>query len=111
MEDVEVLNTFVKGGCDFDVGILAIIIGIVAIVALIAAICLLRADPDAGTALIFSIILLCLSIACIYQSFFEEETTYYQVIINDSVSMVEFYEKYDIVGVEGRIYTIKEKEN
>ena len=112
MEGVEVLNTFVKCGCGFGAGIFAIILGIVAIAALVAAICLLGAHhPDAGTALIFSIILLCLSIACIYQSFFKEKTTYYQVIIDDSVSMVEFNEKYDIVNIEGKIYTIKEKEN
>ena len=30
---------------------------------------------------------------------------------DDSVSMVEFNEKYDIVEVEGKIYTIKEKVN
>lgn len=111
MEGVEVLNTFVKGGCSLGEGIFAIILGIVAIAALVAAICLLGADPDAGTALVFSIILLCLSIACIYESFFKEETTYYQVIIDDSVSMVEFNKKYNIVEVEGKIYTIKEKED
>lgn len=34
----------------------------------------------------------------------------YQVTINNSVSMTEFYEKYEIVEVEGKIYTIREKE-
>lgn len=33
----------------------------------------------------------------------------YQVTIDKSVSMTEFYEKYEIVDVEGKIYTIKEK--
>lgn len=34
----------------------------------------------------------------------------YQVTIDDSVSMNEFYEKYEIVEVNGKIYTIREKE-
>lgn len=33
----------------------------------------------------------------------------YQVTIDKSVSMTEFYEKYEIIDVEGKIYTIKEK--
>ena len=34
----------------------------------------------------------------------------YQVTISDSVSMVEFTSKYDIIRVDGEIYTIREKE-
>lgn len=34
----------------------------------------------------------------------------YQVTISDDVSMVEFNEKYDVIKVEGKIYTIREKE-
>jgi hypothetical protein len=34
----------------------------------------------------------------------------YQVTINESVSMTEFHEKYEIIEVQGKIYTIKEKE-
>lgn len=34
----------------------------------------------------------------------------YQVTIDDSVSMNKFYEKYEIVEVNGKIYTIREKE-
>ena len=34
--------------------------------------------------------------------------TYYQVTIDDSVSMNEFQSKYDIIKVEGKIYTVKE---
>lgn len=35
--------------------------------------------------------------------------THYKVTIDDSVSMNEFLEKYEIVSQEGKIYTIKEK--
>jgi uncharacterized membrane protein YkvI len=34
----------------------------------------------------------------------------YQVTIDDSVSMTEFLEKYEIIEVNGKIYTIREKE-
>ena len=34
----------------------------------------------------------------------------YKVTIHDSVSMNEFNERYEIIEVEGKIYTIKEKE-
>lgn len=35
----------------------------------------------------------------------------YQVTIDESVSMVNFTSKYDIIRVDGEIYTIREKEN
>ena len=34
--------------------------------------------------------------------------TYYQVTVDDSVSMNEFTSKYDIIKVKGKIYTVKE---
>ena len=36
--------------------------------------------------------------------------TRYQVLIDESVSMSEFFEKYEIIEQEGKIYTVKEKE-
>lgn len=35
----------------------------------------------------------------------------YKVTIDDTVSLTEFYEKYEIVDLEGKIYTIKLKED
>ena len=34
----------------------------------------------------------------------------YKVTIDDSVSMNEFLDKYEILGQEGKIYTVKERE-
>lgn len=34
----------------------------------------------------------------------------YKVLIDDSVPMTEFYEKYDLISVEGQIYIIRDKE-
>lgn len=44
-------------------------------------------------------------------SFIDKPTgTYqYQATIDENVSMVEFHEKYEIVDIKGKIYTIKEK--
>ena len=40
-----------------------------------------------------------------------EYETQYKVVIDDSVSMNEFTEKYEIIDQEGKIYTVREKEN
>jgi hypothetical protein len=40
----------------------------------------------------------------------EPPTTVYKVTIDESVSMVEFYERYEILDQEGLIFTITEKE-
>lgn len=37
--------------------------------------------------------------------------TQYKVTIDDSVSMNEFNEKYEIIDQEGKIYTVREREN
>lgn len=36
--------------------------------------------------------------------------THYKVTIDDSVSMTEFMDKYEILDQEGKIYTVKERE-
>jgi hypothetical protein len=40
----------------------------------------------------------------------QHQTTRYEVIVDDTVSMNEFYEKYKIISQEGKIYTVEEKE-
>jgi hypothetical protein len=37
--------------------------------------------------------------------------THYKVTIDSSVSMTEFMDKYDIIDQEGKIYTVREREN
>ena len=39
-----------------------------------------------------------------------EYETEYKVIIDDTVSMTEFLDKYEILDQEGKIYTVKERE-
>ena len=35
----------------------------------------------------------------------------YSVIIDDSVSMIEFYDKYEVIDIQGKIFTITERED
>ncbi len=35
----------------------------------------------------------------------------YSVIIDDSVSMTEFYDKYEVLNIQGKIFTITERED
>lgn len=39
----------------------------------------------------------------------EKHETRYQVTVDDSVSMNEFQNKYEIIEVEGKIYTVRER--
>ena len=41
----------------------------------------------------------------------KETYTKYDVIVDDSVSLVDFYEKYEVIDINGKIYTVKEKED
>ena len=38
-----------------------------------------------------------------------EYTTEYKVIVEDNVSLAEFYERYEVVGQEGKIFTVRER--
>jgi hypothetical protein len=48
-------------------------------------------------------------IGCITGGPIEYETQY-KVVIDDSVSMNDFIEKYEIIDQEGKIYTVREKD-
>ena len=52
-----------------------------------------------------------IGVGCFMTSNKEEISHYeYKVLIDESVSLVEFNEKYEIIGQEGSIYTIIERE-
>lgn len=61
--------------------------------------------------IVVSIIFIILSCICWFNIPEKSYTTYYQVTIDDSVSINEVYEKYKIIDTEGRIYTIVDKED
>lgn len=49
--------------------------------------------------------------AIIFQCIFPVKFIKYKVTISEEVSMVEFCDMYEIIDVDGAIYTIREKEN
>lgn len=69
-----------------------------------------------ATDLTFLAPLISLLITALILKPYSDMTTYetgryeYKVTIDDSVSMVEFLEKYEIVSQEGKIYTIRDVE-
>ena len=110
MEGVTILNQFVVDKAP--VGWFAIIAG-----ALLCSVCLwcmfiMFNEGNAGAATAFIILaLICVGLItlgiCIVKT---PPKTQYQVLIDESVSMTEFFEKYEIIKQDGKIYTIKEKE-
>ena len=65
-----------------------------------------------GTLFLFVVLSLCLFVLgyiCIDHAN-NPPTTVYKVTIDDTVSIVEFYERYEIIDQDGLIFTIAEKE-
>lgn len=110
MEGITILNEFVVNNAP--AGWFAIICSSILIVTCLVGMSLMLKRRDAGLALIFGI----LAMVCAGLIFFgisivkTPPETRYQVLIDESVSMTEFFEKYEIIEQEGKIYTIKEKE-
>ena len=107
----EVVAASTFNGTAFWIGFI-IMIGIVLMAGVIA---------TAGAGYEKGLILFCLIIGIISGAFvgvmfgglFQTPTSYethYKVTIDDSVSMNEFLDKYEILDQEGKIYTVKEKE-
>lgn len=59
----------------------------------------------------FAILIICVVLAIVCGCLIPENKyeTHYQVTVDNSVSMNEFQNKYEIIEVEGKIYTIRER--
>lgn len=59
----------------------------------------------------FAILVVCVALTITFGCLVPKEKyeTQYQLTVDDSVSMNEFQNKYEIIKVEGRIYTVKER--
>ena len=59
----------------------------------------------------FTILVICVTLTIIYGCFIpkKEYETRYQVTVDNSISMNEFQNKYEIIKVEGKIYTVHER--
>lgn len=70
---------------------------------------LLKYGCDSWKEPAFLVICVVLTIVCGCLIPKKEYETRYQVTVSDSVSMNEFQNKYEIIEVEGKIYTVRER--
>lgn len=109
MEGLEVLS--VKDGSN--PVLLSIFLGVLCFIVIVLSIyivvCAIKESSFGGAiiGLVFLGISILLSWIVIDDSINSAPT--YKVLVSDSVSMNEFYGKYEILSVEGKIYTIKPK--
>ena len=109
MEGLTVLSTEVQDPSIFYLILILPLIGFVVMVFL-TIICM--CDDLIGPSILCIIAVLCFMLIgffCVDKAN-DPPTTVYKVTIDDTVSMVEFYERYEVLDQEGLIFTITEKE-
>lgn len=87
--------------------------GIAALIIVIIGLLTLTFDNIQDKLLILEVVLIAAMIICIIGAYIKTDEiidTTYKVTIDDSVSMNEFLDKYEILDQEGKIYTVKERE-
>ena len=109
MEGITILNEFVVNNAP--VGWFAIIAGAILCAVCLWAMCIAFCEGNTGFATVFIILaLICVGLIvlgiCVVKT---PPETRYQVLIDETVSMSDFFERYEIVEQEGKIYTVKEK--
>ena len=77
--------------------------------AIVALFALLKYGCDSWKEFAFLVICVVLTIVCGCLIPDDKYETHYQVTVNNSVSMNEFQNKYEIIEVEGKIYTVRER--
>lgn len=117
LEGIEILNKVEIMESPMWVSVVIIVLFIISLLSLGMGIVDAIEDITDGHCLIFIVVATVAYIALIImgnadkQLLTEPTGVYeYQVTIDDSVSMNEFLEKYEIIEVNGKIYTIREKE-
>ena len=112
MEGVTILNTIEVMTGTWGFSVIGLLIAILTLFILIGVIFSIIKNEGLEAALLSLFValgvlisLMCFGTANEYFDYYK-----YQVIIDDSVSLTEFMEKYEILDQEGLIYTVKEKE-
>lgn len=108
MDGVTVLNSYeylINFGFILVMNVLCVWSFAAAVVILLS---LLKCGCDSWKEPAFLIICVILTIICGCLIPKDEYETRYQVTVDDSVSMNEFQDKYEIIEIEGKIYTVKE---
>lgn len=78
-------------------------------VAIVALFALLKYGCNSWKEPAFLVICVVLTIVCGCLIPKDKYETRYQVTVDNSVSMNEFQNKYEVIGVEGKIYTVRER--
>lgn len=112
MEGVTILNTIEVMAGTWGFSVMGLIVAILTLFILIGIIFSIIKNEGLEAALLSLFValgvlisLMCFGTANEYFDYYK-----YQVIIDDSVSLTDFMEKYEILDQEGLIYTVKEKE-
>lgn len=106
MDGVTVLHSFTNYW-PLVISILFWILSLAAVVGSIYLWCI-AATRKTRTHLIVSIVLTVLAIVCLLGSMFNsaQPSTYYKVIIDPSVSYLDFIDTYEVIEIEGQIFTV-----
>lgn len=109
MEGITILNELVVNNAP--IGWFAIISGGILFIVCLVGMSLTLGQCDIGYTFVFGILaMVCAGLIFLGISIVKAPPeTRYQVLIDESVSMSEFFEKYEIIEQEGKIYTVKEK--
>ena len=110
MEGITILNEYVS--TDWIVGLVPLILSIALLIVFIWAAVVMFNGCETGPGIGFSVLgflCACLIMVGVFIVMTPPET-HYQVIVDDSVSMNDFNERYEIIEQEGQIITVKERE-
>ena len=113
MPGVEILNTTIHYKEVMPTWVLIVIIAIIVIPAVVSLIGEIQDKDLLSTigriSLIFGLCVALLMGTKIRQTTNQIDYIEHEVLINDSVSLTEFNEKYEIVSQKGKIYVVREK--
>ena len=114
MPGVEILNTTIHYKEVLPTWVIIVIIAIIVIPAVASLIGEIKDNDLLSTigriSLIFGLCVALLMDTKIRQTTNQIDYIGHEVLINDSVSLTEFLDKYEILDQEGKIYTVKERE-
>ena len=110
MDGVTILNTFVEKGAVMQpwctIGISMCCCGVIG--SIVGVIIAGKYKNTKWLKTLFVICLTCIIISLLICGFAPRETEdRYQVIIDDTVSFNEFYEHYEVLEINGKIYTVR----
>lgn len=109
MDGVIILNSYEKLANASDIFFVFVWGSVFAMLAL-SLLCLFIKDKACDIlTVIFAIVAGALAVILFFNIPEKKLETCYQVIVDDSVSMNEFHSKYELIKVESKIYTVKER--